>query len=65
MNYFSNSKTDLDIAGNFISWISGLLFFATGIINTTNRNDQQFGIFILIISLIYFIPVNEILKKIT
>lgn len=51
--------------GNIISWIFGILVFAIGIVNTFWGNDSAFGIFILLISLVYFLPVNELLKKIT
>ena len=48
-----------------ISWIFGVLFFAIGIVNTFWGNDTAFGIFILLLSFIYFLPVNTILKKVT
>ena len=48
-----------------ISWIFGLLVFAIGIVNTFWGNDSGFGIFILLLSFLYFLPVNTMLKKIT
>lgn len=51
--------------GTIISWIFGILAFAIGIVNTFWGNDAGFGIFILLLSLIYFLPVNELLKKLT
>lgn len=51
--------------GNIISWIFGVIVFAIGIVNTFWGNDTAFGIFILLISLVYFLPVNELLKKFT
>ncbi len=51
--------------GNIISWIFGVIVFAIGIVNTFWGNDAAFGIFILLISLVYFLPVNELLKKFT
>ncbi|MEJ8844745.1 hypothetical protein WG954_20290 [Lacibacter sp. H375] len=51
--------------GNIISWIFGVIVFAIGIVNTFWGNDTAFGIFILLISLVYFLPVNELLKKLT
>jgi len=50
---------------NIISWIFGVLFFAIGIINTFWGNDPFFGIFIILLSFVYFLPVNLILKKMT
>lgn len=50
---------------NIISWIFGIIFFAIGVVNTFWGNDPGFGIFILLLSLVYFLPVNDILKKMT
>ncbi len=36
---------------------------ATGLINTFWGNDREFGVFLLLLSLVYFLPVNVILKK--
>ncbi|NCU03863.1 MAG: hypothetical protein GXC73_07730 [Chitinophagaceae bacterium] len=51
--------------GNIISYIFGVLVFAIGIVNTFWGNDAGFGIFILLLSLVYFLPANDFLKKIT
>ncbi len=48
---------------NIISWIFGVFFFAIGIVNTFWGNDTGFGIFIMLLSLIYFLPANPILRK--
>ncbi|MER2997686.1 hypothetical protein [Pontibacter populi] len=48
-----------------ISWIFGLLFLFIGIVNTFWGGDTGFGIFIVLLSLIYFLPVNDILYKMT
>jgi len=48
-----------------ISWIFGILVFAIGVVNSFWGNDPVFGIFILLLSFIYFLPVNAILKKLT
>ena len=48
---------------NIISWIFGVIFFAIGIVNTFWGNDTGFGIFIMLLSLIYFLPANPILRK--
>ena len=50
---------------NIISWMFGIVFFAIGIVNTFWGNDPGFGVFILLLSFVYFLPVNAILKKIT
>jgi hypothetical protein len=49
---------------DFTSWFFGFLFFAIGIVNTFWGNDPVFGVFILLLSLIYFLPVNTILNNI-
>ena len=54
---------DGSTALTIISWIFGLAFFAIGFVNTFWGNDPGFGIFILLLSLVYFIPVNDLLRK--
>lgn len=56
---------DGSIALNIISWIFGIVFFAIGVVNTFWGNDPGFGVFIVLLSLVYFLPVNAILKKMT
>lgn len=48
-----------------ISWIFGIVFFAIGVVNMFWGNDPEFGVFILLLSLVYFLPVNDILKNMT
>src|SRR5688500_2716622 len=49
---------------NVISWLFGTVFFAIGVVNTFWGNDPGFGVFIILLSFVYFIPVNALLKKI-
>ena len=63
-----NSKSELSMnstsnIGNIISWLFGIAFFAIGIVNTFWGNDPEFGIFIVLLSFVYFLPVNAILNK--
>jgi len=51
--------------GNILSYLFGVIAFGIGIVNTFWGNDPGFGIFILVLSLAYFLPVNELFKKIT
>ena len=51
--------------GEIISWIFGIIFFAIGVINTFWGNDPGFGLFILLLSFVYFPPVNAIFTKST
>ncbi|GHA56273.1 hypothetical protein [Pontibacter akesuensis] len=46
-----------------ISWLFGTVFFAIGVVNTFWGNDPGFGVFIVLLSLVYFLPVNDILRK--
>ena len=57
-----NNKT---IVLKVISWVFGIVCFAIGVVNTFWGNDPGFGVFLLLLSLVYFLPVNDILKKVT
>lgn len=48
---------------NMVSWLFGIVFFAIGIVNTFWGNDPGFGIFIILLSFVYFPPLNAILKE--
>ena len=50
---------------NIVSWIFGILVLAIGIINTFWGNDPEFGIFISLLSLIYFPPVTDYVTRLT
>lgn len=50
--------------GNIFSWQFGIAVLAAGIINTFWGNDTLFGVFIALLSLFYFLPVNAILERI-
>ena len=50
--------------GNILSWQFGIAVLAAGIINTFWGNDTLFGVFIALLSLFYFLPVNAILERI-
>lgn len=49
--------------GNIISWLFGIVVLAIGVINTFWGNDPFFGIFILLLSFVYFPPVNDLFKN--
>jgi len=48
---------------DMISWLFGILVFAIGIVNTFWGNDRAFGVFILLLSFVYFLPINAIIEK--
>lgn len=50
---------------NIISWFFGGIAFSIGIVNTFWGNDPGFGIFILLLSFVYFPWANSVLRKVT
>lgn len=48
---------------NLGSWIFGTAVFTIGIVNTFWGNDPGFGVFAMLLSLVYFPPVNAALKS--
>ena len=56
---------DGSTALTIISWIFGLVFMAMGLVNTFWGNDTAFGIFIVLLSLVYLLPAKDIFLRIT
>ena len=48
---------------NLISWVFGIVVFAIGVLNVFWGNDPGFGIFLVLLSFVYFPPVNAIIKE--
>ena len=48
---------------NILSWLLGIAVLAAGFINIFWGNDQGFGLFLVLLSLVYFPPVNVILDQ--
>ena len=46
-------------------WVFGIAVFAIGVINVFWGNDPGFGVFLLLLSFVYFPPVNAIFKRMT
>jgi len=57
----NDNGTILDV----ISWVFGIVVFAIGIINSFWGNDPFFGVFIILLSFVYFPPVTALFKTIT
>jgi hypothetical protein len=57
--------TEVTTIGKVISWLFGMAVLCAGVINTGWGNDTGFGIFLIILSFVYFLPVNYIFKKLT
>jgi hypothetical protein len=51
--------------GKLVSWAFGIISLAIGFINTFWGNDPFFGIFIMLASLLYFLPVYTYFEKLT
>ena len=45
-----------------IGWIFGIAVFAAGVVNTFWGNDPEFGVFILLLSFVYFPQTSAILN---
>jgi hypothetical protein len=53
------------MTSNLIGWIFGIAVFAAGVVNTFWGNDPGFGIFLLLLSFVYFPPTSNILSAIS
>lgn len=60
----NNTKNEGALALNIISYGFGILAFAIGLVNTFWGQPVGFGVFIIILSISYFLPINAILKSI-
>ena len=65
MNNTSESLDSPTLIGKIISWLFGLGVLVAGIVNTFWGKPAGFGVFLMLLSLVYFLPVNTILKKLT
>jgi hypothetical protein len=50
--------------GNLAGWLFGGLVLTIGVINTFWGNDTLFGIFLALLSFVYYPPVNRLVKKV-
>jgi len=48
---------------NIFSWLFGVVVFAIGLVNTFWGDDPGFGIFLLLLSFVYFPPVTIAIKE--
>lgn len=51
--------------GNIFSGMFGLLVLAIGFVNTFWGNDPGFGIFVLLLALVYFAPFDVVFRRVT
>jgi hypothetical protein len=59
-----SSPNNGSLALKIINGLFGLLAFSIGIVNAFWGNPAGFGIFIMLLSLVYFLPIYSILKRI-
>jgi hypothetical protein len=48
---------------NLMSWMFGAIVFLIGVLNMFWGNDFGFGVFLLLLSFVYFPPVNDTLRE--
>ena len=66
MNYKSEiTMNSRSIFGDITSWMFGIVSMAIGIVNTFWGNDPGYGIFIFLLSFVFFPPANVFLKRIS
>lgn len=58
------TQNDGSLVLNILSYAFGILAFAIGLINTFWGHPIGFGIFIILLSITFFLPVNSILKSV-
>ena len=64
MNYQSSITMNYkSIIFNVISWLFGVAVFTVGLINTFWGNDPFFGLFLVMLSFVYFPPVAAMIKS--
>ena len=58
MHNESAGINEITLAGKIVSWLFGIAVLAAGLVNTFWGNDTGFGIFLVLLSLTYFLPVQ-------
>ena len=56
----TNSKP---VWGDITGWLFGMAVLAIGILNSFWGNDPGFGVFLVLLSFVYFPPVNTLTRK--
>lgn len=57
---FMNNKLNF---WNIVNWLFGIVVFIDGLLNLFRGNDFGFGVFLILLSLIYFPPTNIFLNN--
>ena len=63
-----NNKSEIlmnnkSIVLDTVSWLFGIAVIAVGLINIFWGNDAGFGAFLILLSFVYFTPLNTLLKE--
>lgn len=63
-----NDKTRITLnngsqVGSTLGWLFALTVFAIGVVNSFWGNDPGFGVFLILLSLVYVPPLNVMLKE--
>lgn len=56
---------DRNVIGELLGWTFGIIFFVIGLINVFWGNDPEFGVFIVLASLVFIPSANKIFNNIT
>lgn len=51
-------------SGDLLGWLFGIAFSLVGLINVGWGNDPFFGVFVFLLSLIFYPPVNAVVRRI-
>lgn len=51
------------VLGNAAGWIFGLAVAAVGVVNMFWGNDPFFGVFLFLLSFVFFPPVNALVRR--
>ncbi|WP_210489138.1 hypothetical protein [Rufibacter aurantiacus] len=54
---------EISVSSSLSNWLFGLVVFAIGIVNTFWGNDPGFGVFLLLLSFVYFPPAINYIKS--
>lgn len=52
------------IIGNIAGWAFGLAVFIIGLLNVFRGNDQDFGVGLMLVSFIFYPPVDALVRRI-
>ena len=63
MNNKSEAIDLRSIISNIVGWLFGMAVLAVGLINSFWGNDTGFGIFLVLLSFVYYPPVNAMIKE--